>query len=119
MLICTVATFHAQYQIRGALNAYYGLYKGIIETSVIAYDGSGKKVYPYFDQNYLIDRVMDYFQENLKPYCRNYLLNIYFSEYHAASGPSKVEINVDITFNDINQMSKKAIFEVRSNLENE
>lgn len=119
ILICTVMTFHNQYQIRGALNAYYGLYKGIVETSVVAYDASGKKIHPYFEQDRLVDRVMDYFQDNLKPYCRVYLMNIHFSSFIPNAGPSKVEIELDITFNDISTMNKKAIFEIRSNVEHE
>ena len=119
ILICVTLTFNHQYQMRGALNAYYGLYKGIIETSVIGYDETGEKIYPYFDTDYLADRLTTYFQENLQPYCRSYLTNIRFSVYHTPKHPSKVEINLTITFNDISSMDRKAIFEIRSNINNE
>ena len=119
ILICMTMTFTQQYQVRGALNAYYGLYKGIVETSVTAYDEQGTKIYPYFNEEVLFARVGDYLDENLKPYVRRYLLNVHFSVYHTPRHASKVELVITMEFNDISRAEKTAIFEVRSNIENE
>ena len=115
MLVLMVSTFTQQYQYRGAINAYYGLYKGIVETSVLAFDDDGNRIYPYFDVDFLSDRLLTYFEDNLKPYCKTYTTNIRFGNYYTPKHPSKVTITIDAKMHDFSTFAKKAIFEVREN----
>lgn len=115
MLILMVSTFTQQYQYRGAINAYYGLYKGIVETAVLAFDDNGDRIYPYFDVDYLSDKLLTYFEDNLKPYCKTYVAKIDFGNYYTPNHPSKTIITITARMHDLSEFSKKAIFEVKEN----
>ena len=115
MLILMVSTFTQQYQYRGAINAYYGLYKGIVETSVLAFDDEGNRIYPYFDVDFLSERLTGYFDENLRPYCQNYTADFHFGSYYTPKHPSKVTITIKARMHDWSEFNKKAIFEVKEN----
>lgn len=114
-LVVTVMCFQHQYCIHGALNAYYGLYKGIVESSVIAFDGEGNKIEPYFNLDVLSFRLRSYFKENLEPYCRDY--NFYYvSDYYpTGKGPKKFDLHLWFKISDIRSVSKIAIFDIRRN----
>ena len=115
ILVVMTISFTQQYELRGTLNAYYGLYKGVIETSVISYDDNGDKIYPYFDSSGLARNIVHYFDDNLKPYCRRYMVNFYFSDYKSANQPSKVKLMLVVTFSNASLFRKTAIFQVKDN----
>ena len=114
-LIATVFLFNQQYCMKGSMNAYFGLYRGAFDSSVISLSSTGEKIYPYFELNELHSQLDRYFERNLKPYCRYYTYEINGSKYMSEFGPSKVVLDLSVKIDDFSSLNKSAVFEIRRN----
>ncbi|HBS03238.1 MAG TPA: hypothetical protein DEA63_05235 [Firmicutes bacterium] len=63
------ALFRFGYVTMGANRAFYGLFGGIVESSVVQLNVQGEMVAPYFDFDILHKRINLHFQETLGGLC--------------------------------------------------
>lgn len=67
-LIFSVLTFTYTYQFSGVTRAFYGVYKGVVETAVQAYAADGTPIEPYFVETLFVEQVNGYFAAALGRY---------------------------------------------------
>ena len=73
ILVMSVYSFTFCYCHNGVTHAYLGLYKGLVEKSVIEVDTAGEYLSrPVFYLPLLRDLYRDYLEVNLMPYCKGY-----------------------------------------------
>ena len=114
-LIVTVVTFNQQYCLKGALHAYYGLYKGVVERSVIAYKEHEASIEPYFDLDLLTWGLHDYLEANLKPYCIEYHYYIVGVIVGDREECNKVRITIEADIYGVQRFKRLAVFEIKDN----
>lgn len=80
VLIFALSTFGYTYSLSGVNRAFYGCFKAIAETSVIAYDKTGVSSSPYFSKSLFEEKCEEYFALALKPYTSVYFLSFHFCD---------------------------------------
>ena len=111
-LLVTVFCFNQEYCLKGALNAYYGLYKGVVESAVIAYSPGAKEIGPYFSKDLVKHVVDEYLEDNLKKYCHSYEVNYYFKDY-VRRLPKALKIEITAQISDISTLHRIAVFVIQ------
>lgn len=111
-LLATVFCFNQEYCMKGALNAYYGLYKGVVESAVISYSAGAKEIGPYFSKDLVKLTVDQYLEDNLKKYCRSYQVDYYYKDY-VRRLPKALKIEITAQISDISTMHRVAVFVIQ------
>ena len=111
-LLVTVFCFNQEYCLKGALNVYYGLYKGVVESAVIAYSPGAKEIGPYFSKDLVKHVVDEYLEDNLKKYCHSYEVNYYFKDY-VRRLPKALKIEITAQISDISTLHRIAVFVIQ------
>ena len=119
-MLLVLIGFNQAYCISGIHSAYLGLYKGIVEESVIVAN-SGGNLYtsPFIHVERLNALLETYYQVNLSPYCRSYRYTAKAfdgTKETSATLTKTVRLTFVATISQAQQISKEAIFSViRSN----
>ena len=111
-LLATVFCFNQEYCMKGALNAYYGLYKGVVESAVISYSAGANEIGPYFSKDLVKLTVDQYLEDNLKKYCRSYQVDYYYKDY-VRRLPKALKIEITAQISDISTMHRVAVFVIQ------
>ena len=111
-LLATVFCFNQEYCLKGALNAYYGLYKGVVESAVIAYSPGAKEIGPYFSKDLVTEVVGQYLEDNLAKYCQNYEVEYYYKDY-VRRLPKALKIEITAQISDIYSLHRIAVFAIQ------
>lgn len=113
-LIFTIMCFNQEYAHKGVLNAYLGLYKGVVESCVVAYTDTGTETTPYFNLTLVNQALSDYFEKNLSPYARSYTYSVYYpKKIWILPDMSEIKIDLKAVLNDIYTFERVAYFKVK------
>ena len=119
-MLLVLIGFNQAYCISGIHTAYLGLYKGIVEESVVVAN-SGGNLYasPFIHIERLNALLETYYQVNLSPYCRSYRYTAKAfdgAKETSATLTKTVRLTFVATISQAQHISKEAIFSViRSN----
>ena len=98
LMVFTIHFFSVNYTLSKINTAYYGLYKGVAENSVIVSDSEGNELAsPVFSAALMKERVGAYFEVNVKPYCK-YKLKYYFFKGTKPVADLASKASIAITF---------------------
>lgn len=115
LMIYAVASFGFSYAYCGVQRCFYGLYGGKIEASVVAYDGNGDPVTPYFDKWTFRHYVDSYFEQTM-PYTVDYELSYVFADGEMESQmdgkPSIAQVRVKASLLPYFEFDKTATFRI-------
>ncbi|MCR5490803.1 MAG: hypothetical protein K6F32_01590 [Bacilli bacterium] len=98
---------------------YLGIYKGLFDTCVIAYDADGYCLdQPYFDRTLTKRAVTSYFDENLQAVVKDYSVTVNFYTYQGilctTTTPTVVRIEFTAEINDWQDYSRVAVFSIKN-----
>lgn len=80
ILIFAINSFGYTYNLSGVNRAFYGCFKAVAETSIIAYSSTGLVMKPYFHRATFKAQCEKYFASALRPYTSSYELSYYFAD---------------------------------------
>lgn len=113
------AMFHQTMCYNSVNRAYLGMYKGLFESCVIAYDTSGNYLaQPFFDRDLVKASLQDYYALNLEPYVMEYNVRTVFCDYYGNSAkrvkPTVVKVYLTAKISEWQQYSRNALFTIKA-----
>ena len=119
LLSMCAASFLSCHAILGVNRAFLGIYKGVVEKSVIVAKSTGDyEAYPYFDLEELKEDVGEYFSLNIPKYApyEFEVTPLRFASVSVGQRPIKVRITLVTRIMGATPIQKKAVFAIeRSN----
>lgn len=119
-LVLFLSMFRQAYFVSGINRVYLGLYKGVIESSVVYFNDEGLNITPYFDRALFKDAVGSYFEREFKGYKVTYSLTYKFRNTtsrlpNAQLYPNTASVQITLYDNPLVTFDKKASFRIRKN----
>ena len=95
-MVASLVSFTSAFNLGGVQRAFLGLYRGILDASVVVADANGSyQGLPHFDLNHLSNDLDIYFLNNLKPYCVDFAYELIPGGAYLPQ-PTQVEIALDV-----------------------
>jgi hypothetical protein len=117
-LAMTFAMFHQSMTFNSVNRVYLGLYKGVFESCVVAYDNKGNQLtQPVFAPILLREAVDNYFESNLAPYGIEYDVTTTLTDYKGTVGkvllPTVAKVTFTAKINDWQNYRRLAVFSIK------